>query len=724
MHIYPVILCGGSGTRLWPASRPSRPKQFLPLVGSRSLFQDTVARLQRIRGAEAPIVVAGAGHRAAIVRQLAEMGVEGVLILEPEGRDSAPAIAAAAAWIVARDPHGIAAVVASDHHIPDADAFAASVERAAKAAAAGRIVTFGVKPTVPATAYGYIQPGEPLPGAEAVFAVKRFVEKPDAPTAQAHVQDGYLWNSGNFVFAASTLIEELQRHAPEVAAAASAGLAEAGAAGTAMLGASFRSAPKISIDYAVMERTDRAAVAPVDFAWSDLGAWEAVWAASAKDGDGNAGAAVLIDSRDCLVRSEGPTVVGIGLKRIAVIAEADAVLVCDLASSQGVKAAADRLKAAGSLVVDTPSPAAELPALTEELRRWLFGTALPVWWALGADHDRGGFHEKLDGDSRPVTAPRRARVQARQIYSFATAGDLGWNGPWRSAVEHGLDYFLGRYRRPDGLFRALVGADGAALDDTAMLYDQAFALFAFAASASVLPERAEHLTADARAVVETLRASRSAERGFTEAGGPTPFQANPHMHLLEAALSWEALDPAGPWRGLADEIVELCLSSFIDLESGALREFFDERWSPAPGVDGRIVEPGHQFEWAWLLERWVRLRGEAAAGRAARRLFEVGRRGVDPLRGVAMDALLDDLSVHDASARLWPQTERLKASLILGEDAEAAAAARALKGYLDIPAAGLWRDRLAVDGRFVEEPAPASSLYHIVCAIAEAVRRR
>ena len=186
MNIYPVILCGGSGTRLWPASRTRRPKQFVPLLGPRSLFQETVLRLGALDGAQPPVIVAGAAHVEAIRAQLAEIGALGTIIAEPEGRDSAPAIAVAAGWIAARDPEGIAVAVASDHHIPDAGAFAAAAGAAARAAAQGMIVTFGVTPTYPATAYGYIHPGELLDGGE-VARVLRFVEKPGAEAAAALV---------------------------------------------------------------------------------------------------------------------------------------------------------------------------------------------------------------------------------------------------------------------------------------------------------------------------------------------------------------------------------------------------------------------------------------------------------------------------------------------------------------------------------------------------------
>jgi mannose-6-phosphate isomerase len=359
-----------------------------------------------------------------------------------------------------------------------------------------------------------------------------------------------------------------------------------------------------------------------------------------------------------------------------------------------------------------------LREVSTDLMAWLTGSALPLWWEKGADHRRGGFHEALDERGEPVEAHRRARVQARQIYVYATAGALGWNGPWRHAVAHGLSFFLGYYQRADGTFRTVVAADGSPVDDSAWLYDQAFALFALAQAGRVLPERLAELKARAlilRAAIETWRWP---EGGFREPPAAYDHQSNPHMHLLEASLAWAEVDQDPIWSATADDIVALAMSRFIDAE-GALHEFFAPGWGLAEGVDGRIVEPGHQFEWAWLLERWSRLRDREDAHEAAVRLFKTGQAGVDRARGVANQQMLDDGSVHDAVARLWPQTEWIKAAVIHGDEAAAVAGAAGLKLYLDKPGPGLWRDKLKADGSFVAEPAPASSFYHIVCAIFE-----
>ena len=341
-------MSGGSGQRLWPASRPHFPKPFIPLVGSRSTFDEALERSGALVGAAPVTVVAGRVHAPAIRRALDRAGAGGMLILEPEARDSAPAMAAAAHWIAAADPEGVILFLAADHHIPDMDAFTGAVDLAAGHARDGWIVTLGVLPDGPSTAYGYIRPGEALGD---IHRVEAFVEKPDLVRAQQFLRDGYLWNSGMFISRADILIAELERHAPEVNAAAREAVEQAERQPRQLtLGRGFRAAPKISIDYAVMEKTDRALVAQARFAWSDLGAWNAVLAASVRDSSGNsaAGEVVLEDVEGCLVRAgQGMTVVVVGGRNLAVIADREAVMVCDLDSAEGLKAAVERASRMG-----------------------------------------------------------------------------------------------------------------------------------------------------------------------------------------------------------------------------------------------------------------------------------------------------------------------------------------------------------------------------------------
>jgi mannose-6-phosphate isomerase len=368
----------------------------------------------------------------------------------------------------------------------------------------------------------------------------------------------------------------------------------------------------------------------------------------------------------------------------------------------------------------------DLSSLSRRLDDWLDVSALPLWWSLGADHQWGGYHDCLSLTGRPLAGPRRARVQMRQVYVYAAAGASGWSGPWLQAMEHGLGFFEDRFRRSDGLFRSCVNGRGAPVDDTAMLYDQAFALLGWATGARVTLR--PDFEAKAMALLDVIRAERRCPAGGFFESGERANQSNPHMHLLEAALAWIEAGGGPAWETFAREIVDLALSRFVDAERGYVREFFDPQWRAAPGDIGRLVEPGHQFEWAWLLGRWSRLAGDPTALETAIALFQNGVSGVDPQRGVAVDALNDDLQVRSSQARLWPQTERLKAALLLAEldaarrpiyEAHAVAAAQSLLLYLGAPVPGVWRDKLCADGTWKEEPAPASSLYHIACSVWE-----
>lgn len=365
--IYPVILCGGSGTRLWPASRSDQPKQFLKLVGDRSSFQETVLRVKDIPGVAEVVVVTGESMVAFVAEQTAEIDAWTTILVEPEARDSAPAVAAAAAYVEAQDPTGVVLMLAADHHIAEPEIFQQAALTAVRAAEHGYIVTFGVQPTVPATGFGYIRPGAPLLDGS-VREVAAFVEKPDQATAERYLLEGYLWNSGNFAFQAVTLLGEFEAFEPSVAAAAKACMAGLELeAGIGRLDPdAFAQARKISLDYAIMERTQKAAVAPAAFAWSDLGAWDAIWEASTRDDDGNArtGDVDLHGSSNVLVRSTGPYVGVIGVNDIVVIAEPDAVLVCHRKDSQAVKTLVDGLKAKGRSIASRKSAS---PSGTETL---------------------------------------------------------------------------------------------------------------------------------------------------------------------------------------------------------------------------------------------------------------------------------------------------------------------------------------------------------------------
>lgn len=718
MALFPVIMCGGSGTRLWPASRPSRPKQFIPLAGNRSLFQDTAERVADLaRDGGRLIVIGSVAHQDIIGDQLAEIGLDAQVLLEPEGRDSAAAMAAASAWVLRHDPEGLIAFVASDHFIPDSAAFLKAVRDAADAAREGRIVTLGVRPTSPSSAYGYIKPVS-----SGLSGVEFFREKPDVAMAEQYIDAGYVWNSGNFIVSAATLAQEISTYAPAVQAAAVAGLPDNDGEAIQTFKTAFLEAPKISIDYAVMEKTRLASVLEVDFGWSDLGAWDSI----AASGEGNTGIHIFEDAEHCLARApDGVLVAALGVHNIGIIVEPDAVLVCDLAKSQDVKKLVERVRAVSPKHLDFNKPAFEsLETGGHRFADWLRTRALPIWATLGAGED-GTFAESLTLNCRPVVTPRRARVQARQIFVYAQAGTFGWDGPWRQLASAGVQRLFDAYIKPDGFARTLLSDDGSPLDDTATLYDQAFVLFALAAAKAAgvdLP----NLESRAAVLRDGLEAQALPNGAFMEAGDQ-PYQSNPHMHLFEACLAWEAISADSKWALLTDRIATLAMDVFIDAKGGFLREFFGADWLPAAGEDGRLVEPGHQFEWAWLLARYGAARHNERALSAARQLYKVGRLGIGDRPMIAFDAMNDDLTVRSHRSRLWPQTEWLKASLILAEQswdgertsllADAAAAQRAIWMYLTPE--GLWRDKWLAKGFFIDEPAPASSFYHIIASFVQ-----
>ncbi len=372
-------------------------------------------------------------------------------------------------------------------------------------------------------------------------------------------------------------------------------------------------------------------------------------------------------------------------------------------------------------------PTTTLNDMALHARDWLFDAAHR--WR--SDFDRGAplFPERMSICGEKDACPHRLFVQARHVFSYCEIGRLGWSGPWRPMVEANIDFLIARGRRADGLYIHRFGPDGEVFDDRADLYDQAFMLLALAYAAKALgrPE----LFAVAEALDDALDAEwRLPHGGYHEGDIATcpPYRQNPHMHLLESFIALYTLSGNPRWRRDAEHVARLCARSFLHRETGALIEVFDADLHPIDGEEGDVVEPGHCFEWAWLYERLAQW-GFPEATRISDGLVGFGRRhGLDAVRGVAVNEIRTDGSIRNPSARLWPQTERLKAALArhrrtgeAEERAEAAAAYASLVQYLDTPARGAWRDKLKADGAWVDEPAPGSSLYHITCAMAELI---
>ena len=354
MSIVPVILSGGSGTRLWPLSRSSMPKQFIPLVSDRTMIQETVLRLKGVQ-TEDPIVVCNESHRFIVAEQLLEIGVKNPsIILEPMARNTAPAIAAACLQAQRLHPGCVVVVLPSDHNIKDIDAFAKAALTASEEALNGSLVTFGIKPTFAATGYGYIQAESDFSNGQ-VLSIKKFVEKPDLETAKSYLESGdYSWNSGMFIFKAESFLDELKSLNPDIYAATSKSF-EAAKASDSFLYLekdAFSQNPSISIDYAVMEKTKKGKALSLDAGWSDVGSWNSLWDISEKDADNNAlkGDVAVLDSKNSFVRANGRTVALIGLSDVIVVDTKDALLVASKAKSEKVKDIVESLKAKGNPV--------------------------------------------------------------------------------------------------------------------------------------------------------------------------------------------------------------------------------------------------------------------------------------------------------------------------------------------------------------------------------------
>lgn len=348
--LYPVILSGGSGTRLWPLSRAALPKQLLPLISEHTLLQETVKRIAGIPNTASPLIIGNQEHRFMIAEQLRTINMQAnAILLEPSGRNTAPAIAVAALHIQRQDPNALILVLPADHLIGNGAAFHAAVHEAEIQASHGHLATFGIIAKSPETGFGYIRKGEPLPNSRNTFKVREFVEKPDLKTAEQYIASGeYFWNSGMFLFPVKVLLEELQQLRPDILSACETALNEAKTDldFIRLDSAAFTACPSDSIDYAVMEHTHKAVVVPADIDWNDIGAWNSIWDVSPKDINQNVirGDVIAEEVNNSLIRAESKLVVAIGTTDLMIIETADAVLVAPRDRAQDVKLIVDKLK--------------------------------------------------------------------------------------------------------------------------------------------------------------------------------------------------------------------------------------------------------------------------------------------------------------------------------------------------------------------------------------------
>lgn len=747
--ITPVILAGGGGTRLWPLSTHAQPKQFHQLAGTTSLLQQTLQRFARhgVNGADRPryappLVVTSNRYAAQVRDQARQVGCNNIaLLLEPCPRNTAPAIAAAAVWLGGqssrRGEDATMLVLPADHHIADPAALHAHVAQAMTLACDGALVTFGIVPTRAETGYGYIRQGKPWSNDTDShgFRVAEFIEKPDRQTAEHYLaQGGFFWNAGIFLFSANAVIRALGDLAPDILGAARSAVAKGQSQHASLtLGAEeFARCPALPIDVAVMEQANNVAVVPATMGWADIGSWEAVAQVVARDSRENfsQGQVLAIDTNRCHLRTDAGLLATVGVSDLVVVRSNDVVLVCQRQNTQATKQAQATVAALRANDVAPGEPLA-LQAQAERVKAWLGDTALPLWADAGWDAGFDGFHEYLTPQGKPpLGAVKRLRVQARQIFVYARAASLGLAGHRdREQIDTALATMIARGWQAEGGWLHEFTHQGGAHDTRRDAYDHAFVLLSLAWVYRTTGS-AQALTWARRTLAYLDAVLADPENGgyFEAAPAQLPRRANPHMHLLEALLA--LFDATGDYSFLdrASAIVGLFKTRFFDPESGSVGEFFDTKWRPATGPAGRWREPGHNYEWASLLAIYAYKAGEDCSTPIAQLHEFAETRGLAPQTGLAFDQTLEDGTVSDPHHRLWPQTEALRASVLMarhglpGATGRAAALVDAIFEYfLDPAPAGLWIDRIDQTGKPACGTVPASTLYHLVVAFSAVI---
>lgn len=719
--IKPVILCGGSGTRLWPLSTPDRPKQFLALTSSKSMIEETADRFSSSQtetlSFAAPLVVGSKRH----TRLLSETLPTARKILEPFGRNSAPAVAAAC---LAYSPDDLILILPADHDIRDLQSFHKAIEIAAGSASSGAIVTFGIHPTHPATGYGYIKAEAGPVGA--ALSVEQFVEKPDQATAESYLAAGsYFWNAGIFLFKASAMLEALESFSPDVLAGVTAAMPGSMGSTVHLDEAAFASTPSISIDYAVMEHAPNVKTVPVSMGWSDVGGYRALHEllTDADTENYTSGPVFVNNSEGLYVRSEGPAVSVNGVSNLVIVATPDEVMITPITEDGAAKtlgAAVQTGRHSLGLSKDTIGRA----------KTWLW-EAFETWSKVGWDATRGGFVEQLNMDGSPdADANRRVRVQARQVYSFAKAIEMGWPqvDTAKSLIENGIEYIDTRLRHAEGGFVHTVTSGGDVLDDRRDLYDHAFMILAgsaaYKATGSTL---ALKIADDAIAYIDGALKDPVHGGWFESSERELPRRANPHMHLLEAMLEYHSATGDEAALARATEVVRLFETRFFNPANDVMAEFFTENWQLEGPANETIFEPGHHYEWATLLYMFERVTGHDTLSWRRRLVRRADHNGINSDTGFAVNALRADGMVVNKNSRLWHQAERFRANLAHKEVVSIAQnvtlLASIFEHFLDRGPIGGWVDELAPNAEAVSQFVPASMLYHIATAFRQIIGR-
>ncbi|MBZ9674129.1 mannose-1-phosphate guanylyltransferase/mannose-6-phosphate isomerase [Mesorhizobium sp. ES1-1] len=733
-RIVSFVMSGGIGSRLWPLSREDNPKQFHDLSGDGSMLAKTLRRLVARPQGETPVfLIASERHADRVHADLAGLDLSGGgPLFEPTGRNTAAAVALATLRTLSEYGDSLVLVVPSDHEISTKRQFWQSIEAGCDAARAGRLVVFGIKPTLPETGYGYIEVAAESGG---TFDVSRFVEKPDLSTAQGYLQAGnFYWNTGIFLFRAGAMRDAFLAFQPDIwnATEAAYQAATSDLSGLYMPIELYAAIPSNSIDYAIMERAKDIAMVPAGFRWNDLGSWQSLLDVGPSDTQGNVilGDVVAIDCENSYIRSDGRLLSAIGMRDVAIVSTADATFVAPVSHSQHVKKIVEQLEKSGRLETRfTPAHdrVIESGAWRRRVRHWLFQETLPLWSTSGVDERHGGFHEALAFDGTALAKPKRMRTQARQVYAFAVARARGWDGPADRLIGHGIEFMTRNGRTAKGGWVRTLNVDGSVADATEDAYDHSCVLLALAHAHMCGNPDALRLGEETFAFLDAHLEDRRMTGFLETSDGEGERRTNPHMHLLEAFLAWHQATGERTYLRRAARIIDLFRSHFFDPESWTLGEYFDDEWKPSAGEKGTWTEPGHHFEWASLLVDFTARSGQSELSGFARKLYASAiANGFNRATGLAYGAISRQGLPLDLISRSWPQAEAVKAAIALdgsgGPDLKPEIeerVGRLFRWHIDPAPLGLWIDRIDQRGRSVATDVPASIFYHLVCALTQ-----
>ena len=704
--LFAYVLCGGVGKRLWPLSRADAPKQFHKLHSDRTLLEDTLARLRHLKPDKLR-VVASLDHKETIEYLVRDFHLSlDDLLFEPEGRNTAAAIALATqdALRTADDP--LLLIAPSDHAISTNEAFKDCVAKGVQSANDSNLVLFGINPDRADTRFGYIEVEN---GAEDLRTILAFREKPDQKLADAFFRSGnHLWNSGIFLARASVLASQFETHQPAIWNGVKAAFTESGA-GEIDAGL-YSLIPEMPFDTAIVEKTKSTVVVPATFSWSDLGSWEALQTSSQRTDDGNViSGAIADDCKNSLLSGSGIKIAAHGLSDIVLVATPDIVYAAPVSK-------AHRL---GELFEQSPGFKPETPLTNgQRVKNWLVDCALPFWAEHGVDWKSGGFHERLTFEGKAVRSNKRLRTMARQTWTFSEATRLQLHPHAEQIADHGLDFLEKFARIGGGGFASEFSVRNDVVDPTFQLYDHAMVLLACSSLQDFEPTRASIL---AIAVLNQLErnfliSKKSGYRDVLEEGS-LHQSANAHMHVLDALYAWSSKTGDANATQLAFDLRALFISKIYDASRNIVPEHFGTQIEDNAED---IWSPGHHFEWIHLL-----LAREACPTQEhvdiAKRLWAIAKSfGTTPRRQLARLELSGESAVVSGTSRSWAQCEAIRAVLALRPhnlpDFEAeleCSIDRLFKVHLDPAPSGGWIDEVDDGGNQISKDIPASIFYHV-----------